>query len=224
MPSLPTPGRPSRERLPALALVALAVALVAGSGWLVYDDFRPSYSLTVTQVGADPADADSAALADAPATDTADAEVLAVADLPPEAKVAFEKARDGGYLVHREPAWLETFPLYDSVYVRADGTVYELWARSDGLDGFSVILGVPVVLLAVGLAALGARSYRREDARTPLTALAALGAAAAVAFGWPFPGTLFVAGIGVGPAKVGILAALAAGIGTWVGLDRYDLA
>lgn len=198
----------SGKRLPAVLLVVLAVALVAASGWLVYDDFRPSYQLAVTQVGADPADAD----------------VLAAGDLPPAAKTAFEAARDGGHVVHREPAWLDTFPLYETVYVRADGTVYELWARSDGLRGFSLLVAVPTVLLAGGFAALGARSYRRRDARTPLAVLAGFGAAAGVAFGWPFHGTLFVAGIGVGPAKVAVLAALAAGVGTWVGLGRYDLA
>ncbi|MFC7082421.1 hypothetical protein [Halorussus caseinilyticus] len=212
MPGVPSRERltsiPPRKRLPALLLVLAAVALAASSAWVVYDDFRPYYSLTVTQVGATPDDAD----------------VLDARNLPTEAEIAFEQARDGGHVVHERPEWLDTFPLYDSVYVRADGTVYELWARSDGLDGISLVLAVPAVALALGLGGVGAWSYRREKVRVPLTILAGLCTALAVSLGWPFPGTLFVAGLGIGPAKTAIFAALAASVGTWRGLGRRSLA
>ncbi|WP_158055780.1 hypothetical protein [Halorussus halophilus] len=201
------PSFPPRRRLPALLLVVLAVALVAGSGWMVYDDFRPTYQLSATAV-------------DAPA----DAEVLDVEDLSPEAKAAFENARNGGYVVHNDPEFRETFPVYEAVYVRADGTVYKLWLSTDGINGLSLFIAVPLVAFALGLGGLGAWSYRREAVRPPLTALAAVGAATGANLAWPFTGTLFLAGIPVGPAKITLLAAAVAASGTWVGFDRYDLA
>lgn len=195
----------SLKALPALLLVVLAVALVFGGVWLVYDDYRPTYRLTVTDT------------VDAPA----DIEVIAYEDLPSEAKTAFEGARDDAYVVHHEPTYLETFPLHDAVYVQAGGTVYELWASGDGLDGLSFFLAIPMGLLAVGLGALGVRSYRHGSIRTPLTVLASLGAAVGATIVWPLTGSLFLGTIPIVPIAV---ATIVASTSAWVGLGRYDVA
>lgn len=199
------PSVPARKRLPAVALVLLAAALVAWSGWFVYDDFRTTYALSATPV-------DDAAV---------EGDVLPARDLPPDARRAFERARDGEYVVHHEPDYLDTFPVYESVYVRADGTVYELWARVDGVDGLSLLFALPTVLFATGLGALGWRSYRRTDARTPLAALAGLGGAAATHFAWSLAGPH--AG-GSAPVAVAVVVGVAAAAATWIGVGRADLA
>lgn len=199
---------PSRERLPAVALLVLAAAVVASSGWFVYTDIRPDYSLSVTDASGDV---------------PADASVVAYDELDPAAQEAFDRARarGGTYVVHHEPAYLDTFHRYDTAYVRHDGTVYAVWAASDGVVGLSLVLAVPAVGLAIGLAALGAWSYRHERMRQPLTALTALAAGAVAVLVWPLSGPLFVGALPVVPA--GVAAALAAA-GSWVGLGRYGVA
>lgn len=199
---------PSRDRLPALALVALALLIVAGSAWFVYTDLRPDYSLSVSQ-----------ASGDAPA----DAPVHAYADLDPAAQQAFDRARahGGTYVVHHNPVWLDTFHLFDTTYVRHDGELYEVWAASDGLVGLSLVLALPAVGLAALLAGLGAWSYRRERAREPLTVLAALGAGTVAAFVWPLSGPLFVGALPIVPIAVAVAVV---GAGSWVGLGRYGVA
>lgn len=208
MPSIPAIDRErllARERLPGLLLVLLAVVLVAGAVWFVYADFRPTYQLTVTATGEAPADA----------------EVLDYDALPPEAQSAFDAARDGPHVVHHDPAFRETFPLYETVYVRADGTVHELWLRGDGLNGLSLLLAVPTVVVALVLAGLGGHSYRRQKVRLPTTVLAGLGGAWLAGVASTLPGPVVLGRVGFVPVAVGLVAA---SVAAWVWLDRYDVA
>lgn len=196
---------PSRDRIPALVVLVVAVALVCWSAWLVYADFRPDYALTVTET----TDATGAG-----------ATVLEYDDLSPAARAAFDRARGTTYVVHDRPAYLDTFPRFDTTYVRYDGTVYEVWASSDGLVGLSLFLAVPAVALGAVLAALGAWSYRTERVRLPTTVVAMMAAGAAAALLWPLSGPLFVGALPIVPVAV---AAAVVGAGSWVGLGRSGI-
>ncbi len=194
---------PSQRALPALLLVVLGLAVVGWSGFAVYDDFRPDYRLT-----AGPTEAPS------------DATVRAYGDLSPDARAAFDRARDGGLTVHEEPAWDDDFR-HGSSYVRYDGTVYEVLKTCDCVRGLSLLVAVPGALLGLSLTAVGGLSYRRGRTRLPLSILVGVGAGWLAWLVGPVTGTR-VFGTSGAPLAVG--AFLLAGAVTWVVLRGRDVA
>jgi hypothetical protein len=211
-------GTLDRSSLPSLALVVLAVGVVA-AGWQAFPyPGATEYHHSVERV--EPADVPD------------EADVLRVADLSPDARRAFDAARDAadGHAVLYGPQRWDPPPeffysdhqsLGQGIYfLRDDGTYYRLdtWAGG-AFPTVEVAFFAGFVLVAGGLAGVGVRGLRRDRHR--LSAALLVGALAA----W----TTFAVGL-YDPTRapqeylvgLGVLLTAAPAAATWVLLGRRE--